>query len=333
MTIPSTNPSGRPVHGGLRGKCGKCILSAMKASRWSFRSLISLLPLLASCAHPVSSPPPEVPPEAAFEPSPDFKPLPAPGPSDWLAQRQERGQTFEQFVQANPNRPDESRNRIYLQPLGEIPPDAEVSFAKLQEFTQAFFQMDVVVRPPLDLSGAGITSRRNPAMGHQQLRTHDLLDFLAARLPDDAYAMLGVTLEDLYPRDTFNFVFGQADTPRRVGIYSFARYDPRFSGEERPSDWQKMALLRSCKILAHEISHLFSIRHCTAYHCLINGSNSLQETDQAPIDLCPIDLRKLHHGIGFEVIKRYRDLHDFSEREGFEEEAAWFRRRIEHLGG
>jgi archaemetzincin len=159
------------------------------------------------------------------------------------------------------------------------------------------------------------------------------MGFLGKRLPADAYALLGLTLEDLYPDEPWNFVFGQASTRARVGIYSFARYDPRFYGEERTPDWRKIALLRACKILAHEASHMFGIHHCTAYHCLINGSNSLEEADQRPLDLCPIDLRKLHHSIGFDVIERYEQLHTFSEREGFEKEAAWFRRRIEHLGG
>ena len=299
----------------------------MRASAgWLLGGLVSLLPLLAACSQ-------RVPPQGAFEPGQDFEPLSAPQEADWLAMHREPGQTFEQFVQVKPNRPDESRNRIYLQPLGEFPPGAGPSFQKLRELTKAFFQMDVVVRPPLDLSGAGITSRRNPLEGQLQLRTGDLMGFLGKRLPADAYALLGLTMEDLYPDEKWNFVFGQASTRARVGIYSFARYDPRFYGEERAPDWQKTALLRSCKVLAHEISHMFGIGHCTFYHCLINGSNSLEETDQHPLELCPIDLRKLHHSIGFDVIERYEQLRDFSEREGFEEEAAWFRRRIEHLGG
>jgi archaemetzincin len=273
---------------------------------------VSILFLLMACSRPGP------PPKGAFEPVEDFEPLKAPEAGEWLAMFQEPGQTFEQFVRAKPNRPDGRRHKIYLQPLGEFPPGAGPSFDKLREFTEAFFQMDVVVRPPLDLSGAGITSRKNWPMGHQQLRTGDLLGFLRKRLPAN---------------ERFNFVFGQASTRARVGVYSFARYDPLFYGEERPADWQKVVLLRSCKVLAHEASHMCGIHHCTFYRCLINGSNSMEETDQRPIDLCPVDLRKLHHSVGFDVIERYEDLRNFCEQEGFDEEAAWFRRRIEHLGG
>jgi len=287
---------------------------------------VGLLSLLMACSRP--SPPPK----GAFEPGQDFEPIPRMA-FDWLAIHREPGQTFEKFIRSKPNRPGWRRNRIYLQPLGVFSPGSGPSFQKLRELTEAFFQMDVVVRPPLDLSGAGLTTRKNWPMGHTQYRTGDLLGFLAKRVPADAYAMLGLTMEDLYPDESWNFVFGQASTRARVGVYSFARYDPGFYGEKRPSDWQKTALRRSCKVLAHETSHMFGIHHCTAYHCLMNGSNSLEETDLHPLDVCPVDLRKLHHSTGFDVIDRYEDLRDFSKREGFDKEAAWFQRRIEHLKG
>jgi archaemetzincin len=250
---------------------------------------------------------------------------------DWRAQQREPGQTFGQLVAAKPHRPDGRRDKIYLQPLGEIPPGEGPSLQKLRDFTAAFFQMDVVLRPPLDLPDGRVTSRRNPLSGNRQLRTDGLLKLLAEKLPQDAYAMLVLTMEDLYPGETWNFVFGQASLDRRVGVYSLARYDPRFYREERPSDWRTIALRRSCKVLAHETGHMFGIRHCTFYRCAMNGSNSLEETDLAPLDLCPIDLRKLHHSLGFDVIDRYDQLLAFSEREGFAEDAAWLRRRLGHL--
>lgn len=258
-------------------------------------------------------------------------PLPVPALFDWLDQHPEPGQTFEQFVRSRPERPGLFRKRIYLQPLGEFPPGTEPSVGKLQKFAAAFFQMDVVVRPPLSLTGEGITKRRNPGSGERQLLTGALLRFLERHRPADAYAFLGLTLEDLYPSEQWNYVFGIA--LRRVGVYSFARYDPLFFHQARPAGWQRTALLRSCKVLGHEGSHIFGIPHCTAFHCLVNGSNSLEETDLLPPDLCPIDLHKLHASIGFDVMQRYRELLVFAEQEGFEEEAAWFRRRIKHLGG
>jgi hypothetical protein len=61
-----------------------------------------------------------------------------------------------------------------------------------------------------------------------QLLTGEILNLLVRRLPEDAFALLGVTLIGLYPEPSWDFVFGQVSPGDRVGIYSFVRYDPRF---------------------------------------------------------------------------------------------------------
>ena len=76
---------------------------------------------------------------------------------------------------------------------------------------------------PLGLGRARIASRRNPWTGQAQFLTSDILDLLRARLPDDAFALLGITMVDLYPDPNWSFVFGQASLRDRVGVYSFAR--------------------------------------------------------------------------------------------------------------
>jgi archaemetzincin len=73
---------------------------------------------------------------------------------------------------------------------------------------------------------------------------------------------------------------------------------------------------------------MFGIHHCTAWHCVMNGSNHLQETDAHPLHLCPVDLRKLQSSVGFDPLERYRRLLDFSEEAGFTDEAAWLREQI-----
>lgn len=37
-----------------------------------------------------------------------------------------------------------------------------------------------------------------------------------------------VTMEDVYPREEWNFVYGIADIMNGVGVWSFARLDPQF---------------------------------------------------------------------------------------------------------
>jgi archaemetzincin len=107
--------------------------------------------------------------------------------------------------------------------------------------------------------------------------------------------------------------------------------DPRFHGEAVSEDTQALMLRRSCKVLAHEIGHMFGLAHCTAFHCLMNGSNDLAESDARPLHLCPVDLRKLQHSVGFDPIARYRRLLDFSRNAGFDDEAEWLQRRLRHL--
>eukprot|EP00817_Percolomonadidae_sp_ATCC50343_P002114 CAMPEP_0117431552 /NCGR_PEP_ID=MMETSP0758-20121206/11070_1 /TAXON_ID=63605 /ORGANISM="Percolomonas cosmopolitus, Strain AE-1 (ATCC 50343)" /LENGTH=95 /DNA_ID=CAMNT_0005220643 /DNA_START=906 /DNA_END=1190 /DNA_ORIENTATION=+ len=43
----------------------------------------------------------------------------------------------------------------------------------------------------------------------------------------------------------------------------------------------------------------------------MNGSMSLYESDQRPVTLCPICLRKLKKNMKFDIEKRYRRLYEF----------------------
>jgi len=255
-----------------------------------------------------------------FDPD-QFAPMLAPGPQDWLANHPEPGQGFAEFVRSHPNRPDPRRHTLYLQPLDEFratgPPLPE-----LKEFMEAFFSMPVRVLPVVEHSAARVTSRTNPSTGLRQLLTGDILGLLAQHLPAEAFCLLGITLQDLYPAPSWNFVFGQASLRERVGVYSFARYDPSFYGEHT-TDRARLMLRRSCKVLAHETGHMFGIAHCIYFRCLMNGSNHIAESDERPLHLCPVDLHKLYDSIGFDLMARYAHLRDFYRDVGFNDEAHW----------
>jgi hypothetical protein len=49
--------------------------------------------------------------------------------------------------------------------------------------------------------------------------------------------------------------------------------------------------------------------------------------------VCPVDLRKLHHSIGFDVVTRYVTLLQFYDRPGFDDERDWTRARLEWILG
>ncbi|XP_004414716.1 PREDICTED: archaemetzincin-2-like isoform X2 [Odobenus rosmarus divergens] len=167
------------------------------------------------------------------------------------------------------------------------------------------------------------------SLGNTRIIRH-ILRFLKKKKPKDAFCIVGITMIYLYPRDSWNFVFGQASLTDGVGIFSFARYGSDFYSscyEGKVNKLQKVSssdysvfdnyyipevtsvlLLRSCKTLTHEIGHIFGLRHCQWLACLMQGSNHLEEADRRPLNLCPICLRKLRCAVGFNIIERYQAL-------------------------
>ena len=266
--------------------------------------------------------------QRAWHPGGDFEPLPVPKRGEWLAEHPEPGQTFNQFVRSNPNTPDDMRNKIYLQPLGTFPEGLSPSIEILRTFAAAYFVMDIAVLPSLAPDGPDIRSRPNPYNRSRQMLTTDIMKRLKKELPQDAFCTLAITMEDLYPDPAWNFVFGQASLKDHVGVFSFARYDPVFYGEERGKNYKEILLRRSCKVLAHEMAHMFSLGHCIFFKCLMNGSNHLKESDARPLSLCPACLRKVQFSIGFDVVDRYRKLLHFYSNAGFDHEDKWVAERL-----
>ncbi len=253
-----------------------------------------------------------------------FDPVPRPGPHDWLASHPEPGQTFAAFLAGHPPRPDPARRVLYLQPFGPFHTGQEPPLDLLGRFAAAFFTLEVAVLPVAPV--AGVTMRINRHTGQRQLLTRDLLALLADRRPAAACCVVGITMDDLYPDPAWNFVFGQAWPRDRVGVYSFARYLPPQTGPAAG-----LLLRRSCKVLAHETAHLLGIAHCVFYSCLMNGSNHLAESDARPLHLCPVDLRKLQHSLGFDAAARYRRLREFAEDAGFADEARWLAAQLLYI--
>ncbi|KAL9644643.1 hypothetical protein ABK040_015382 [Willaertia magna] len=88
---------------------------------------------------------------------------------------------------------------------------------------------------------------------------------------------------------------------------------------------------RGCKILCHEIGHMFQIGHCIYFDCIMNGSGHLEEDYRQSIHLCPVDLRKLQTVTGCNILERYRSLLHFYKCYGMKEEESWIEDMIEYL--
>lgn len=271
--------------------------------------------------------------QRTLNPGKDFLPLESPQPGDWLAEHKEPGQTFSEFNAVRYSRPDNIRKKLYLQPLGTFAKDNSPPMNILKDYARVYFTMEVEVLPAIPLRDESFTPRINHFTKKRQILSTDVLNFLHKKLPSDAFCILAVTMEDLYPDPTWNFVFGQASLTERIGVYSFARYDPVFYGEKRKSDYEHIIMKRSCRILAHETGHMFGLQHCIFFRCIMNGSNHLKESDSRPLHLCPVCLRKIQAGIGFDIVKRYKDLGIFYSKYGFDEEAQWVEKRLKYIAG
>jgi len=177
--------------------------------------------------------------------------------------------------------------------------------------------------------------------GITQYLTGDLHKYLCeTRQQRDAARELlcvAVTMTDIYPKEGWNFVYGQARAIDGVGVYSFARLDPLFyrsSSKEllktQLTEEHRVTMLRRCvKILLHEVGHLFGLKHCIYYICLMNGVNHEIEMDQQPLHLCPVCLRKLYSTLQFDVQHMYETFANLCEKYGLETERIWYQKRLQ----
>ncbi|KAK2884953.1 archaemetzincin-2 [Channa argus] len=262
--------------------------------------------------------------------------------SDWIPAHPEKPQDFESFYKDSYRKiPSASHNTIYIQTIGSFG-DAGVNKDRyvewLREYCQAFFYgLSVKLLPAVSVAETGCTFRVNTNSHNLQILTGDLLRFLGHRKPKDAFCIVGITMIDLYPKESWNFVFGEASLNRGMGVFSFARYDDNFYSRNYAGRLKKQLqpkqgnysmfdgyytppitstlLLRSCKTMTHEIGHMFGIKHCQWLSCVMQGSNHLEESDRRPLDFCPICLRKLQVSINFKMADRYKALLQWMEED------------------
>jgi archaemetzincin len=258
----------------------------------------------------------------------NFQPISSPKSSDWLAEHSESGQTVSQFMTSSLHCYTKTNHIIYLFPLGNFSHPNYPSLDSLCLYTTQFFQTEVKLLPAYFPSANEFSPRSNPYSGQRQILASDILAFLKERLPSDAYCLMGVTMEDLYPRPSWNFVFGLANTSQRVGVFSFIRYI--YDDLGRSQIFESKILQRSCKTLVHEILHMCGMKHCIFHKCCLNGSNHLGESDNRPQHLCSICLRKLSicAGSQFDLIKRYRCLAEFYQQNNWSNELEWVEQQL-----
>ena len=252
-----------------------------------------------------------------------------PQPGDWLETFKEPGQTFEEYLKANPTRPEGARRVLYVQPLGSFTPAQTRVVELTADYMSRFFNLPVRVLAPAPLGRVPRTALRDSPMGNgQQIKAGYITsEILRPALPADAAALIGFTSSDLYPDETMNYVFGQASLSDRVGVWSLYWLGRPDASE----DDFKFTLLRTLKVAAHETGHMFSLQHCTKYECVMNGMNSLNEADRHPLDACPECMAKLCWAAGADPRERYRRLAAFFAEHNFPYEQRFYEDSVRAL--
>lgn len=251
---------------------------------------------------------------------------------DWLESHKEENISFEKYKALKPVRVDSIRNKIYIQPIGKFSNKEEILISKTAEYLKAFYGLKIEILKTISDSIIPAKNRRmviQPIFvtrkeGNntrqfwvdslvEQLQTKYILkEILKPKLPKDAVTFIAFCNKDLYPDENYNFVFGYASLKDRVGVWSFNR----FGSIEKEYE---QVLMRTLKTASHETGHMFSIKHCSNYYCIMNGSNSLEEADKKPTLFCPDCLEKfcwnfkIEPKVYFERVKLFWKENDFNK--------------------
>lgn len=251
---------------------------------------------------------------------PFFRPMQPPGKDDWLSYFKENGQTFAEYLDDDPTLPTKERRKIYIRPLGKFSAMQKRIINDAAEYLEVFYALPVEVLSVQKLP-ARIPKGDFRAIEYnrtRQIRTGYIMDtILRPKLPKDAAALIAFTDEDLYPNNSMSFVFGQASLDERVGVWSLHRLDDNAN--------DRTFLMRTLKIAAHETGHMFGMRHCTKYECLMSGTNNLAETDSRPIDACPECTAKVIFLSKTDARERYLSLAKFAGKKRLSAEQRSFR--------
>jgi len=237
---------------------------------------------------------------------------------DWLEGHPEDGQTFAEYLTAEPTLPTAERKTIYIQPVGTFTAEQKKILQLTADYMAAFYGLPVRLGRDRKLGDVPAAMTRVQYPNNRQLRTAYFLDTLLPKLLlPDAAALICFTSSDLYPDDQWNYVFGQATLENRVGVYSLYRLSEK-SKDGKAFD---KFLDRTLKIAMHETGHMFSFRHCTKYDCLMSGSNHLGGIDRRPLDVCPECMAKIAWGLNYDPVERYKALAAFWDKNGRPDEA------------
>ncbi|MGB2997162.1 MAG: hypothetical protein WBC59_00800, partial [Phycisphaerae bacterium] len=234
-------------------------------------------------------------------------------------------QPLAEYIADRPPRQTRARHTLYILPVG---PTNEVFWQHLRSirvFLETYLTLPVELLPAVELGNAPSRLRPNSKEEVRQYETGFLLDnVVVPRRPDDAFSVLGLTLEDLYAENDKRWtgLLGTWWSNPPAAIYTMWPFPDRV----RSSDNRYTACLaRSLCIAARGAVRTLGITPCRRYCCVSNQVAPGERT----IHLCPECLKKLRWNVGFDLVDRYEALRRLYVRLGMKDEAAWVVKRIQ----
>ncbi|MBI3723711.1 hypothetical protein HY251_07120 [bacterium] len=244
-----------------------------------------------------------------------------PREGEWLARFPELGQTFLEYARDCRNKRGPGRETIALRLLGPLSDRARAAVLPVRRFCEAFFGLPVRVLEERPLPEAAFRKDRG------QYDVTPLLSHLEAEVQQGELIHAALCDRDLcWIGELDNFCFGGASFQRPVGVYSLHRFG---LGENRETVYRR----RAFQLVAHELGHILGMAHCIYYKCLMNGTNSLEESDGAPCHLCPVCEEKLVWNLGLDRPGREGALSVIFKDEGLDDEAAWAEAHAARIAG
>lgn len=252
-------------------------------------------------------------------------PLGSPRSGEWLAEHKESGQTFEQYKKLKPLKVTKSSNVIYIQPIGDFNEKETKILDLTVEYLELFYGVKIKQLRTISDEIIPENKRRLNEMNTEQLDASYILDSIMTKVkPKNALVTMGLLAKDLYPKPSWNFVFGLATYSKGVGVTSFFRYEPNLPD-------YRICLRRTIRTSAHEIGHMFKMKHCIYAKCVMNGVNSLTEDDQKPNTLCSVCLKKMHFNFGFDTVQRFQKILAFYQKHGLIEDEKLLVKQIQTI--
>ncbi|KYP13362.1 archaemetzincin [Flavihumibacter sp. CACIAM 22H1] len=255
--------------------------------------------------------------------------LPVPKPGEWRARHVEENQSFDRYCKQGQLQARDDFHKIYLLQIGTFNNTQQQCLKDIQVYLSLFFQLPTENLPSVSEALIPDSAKRKTGANNVQLLTTFIIDtILVQTKPVDGYALLGLTSKDLYPGKNWNYVFGMASYANRVGVSSFYRYN---CNAEEPRSYQT-CLRRIIATASHEIGHMFSIKHCLSAVCVMNGSNSLAESDLMPLRLCSVCQQKLQWNLRYKNLVRLKQLKEFLQKKGLASDAHDLHKDLEVVG-